>query len=322
MRRRLTRTATAVLTVGLMATTTACNRGGADTADGTAASGAAGDGATVTLALSTLNNPFFISLRDGAQEAADEAGVTLEVTDAQNDAATQQNQLADAATQGVDAVVINPVDSEAAGAAVTPVLDADIPVIAVDRSVEGADVSTTIASDNVAGGRQAAEALAKAIGEEGQVIVLQGVAGTSASRDRGKGFEEGIAAFPGIEVVSMQPANFDRAEGLDVATNLLQSNPGVTGIFAENDEMALGAIQALGDRAGQDVFVVGFDGTDDGLAAIEEGTLHATIAQQPGELGRIAVEQALAIIDGEDVEAEQSVEVVTVTADNVGDFLQ
>jgi ribose transport system substrate-binding protein len=152
--------------------------------------------------------------------------------------------------------------------------------------------------------------------------VLQGVAGTSASRDRGQGFEEGIAEFPDIEVVAMQPANFDRAEGLDVATNLLQSNPDVVGIFAENDEMALGALQALGDRAGADVFVVGFDGTDDGLAAIEEGTLHGTIAQQPAELGRVGVEQALAIINGEDVDAEQSVEVVTVTADNVGDFLQ
>ena len=300
--RRPTRTVTAVLAAGLMLTTAACNRdSGGGTADDAAATGAAGGGATVTLALSTLNNPFFISLRDGAQEAADEAGVTLEVADAQNDASTQQNQLANAATQGVDAVIINPVDSEAAAAAVTPVQDAGIPVIAVDRTVEGTDVDTTISSDNVAGGRQAAEALAQAIGEKGQVIVLQGVAGTSASRDRGQGFQEGIAQFPDIEVVAMQPANFDRAEGLDVATNLLQSNPDVTGIFAENDEMALGAIQALGDRAGGEVFVVGFDGTDDGLATIQEGTLYATIAQQPAELGRVGVEQALAIINGDDV---------------------
>lgn len=323
--RRLTRTLTAVAAAGLLVTTAACNRdNGGETADEGEGTGAAagGEDVTLTLAVSTLNNPFFISLRDGAQEAADEAGVTLEVTDAQNDAATQQNQLANAATQGVDAVIINPVDSEAAAAAITPVQDADIPVIAVDRTVEGKEVNTTISSDNVAGGRQAAEALAEAIGEEGQVIVLQGVAGTSASRDRGAGFEEGIAAFPDIEVVAMQPANFDRAQGLDVATNLLQSNPDVVGIFAENDEMALGAIQALGDRAGSEVFVVGFDGTDDGLAAIEDGTLHATIAQQPAELGRVGVEQALAIVNGDDVEAEQSVEVVTVTTDNVGDFLQ
>lgn len=308
------RLATAAVAAALMLTTAACNRGG--TSDG------ADDAPTVTLAVSTLNNPFFISLRDGAQEAAAEAGVTLEVVDAQNDAATQQNQLANAATQGVDAVVINPVDSEAAAAAITPVQEAGIPVIAVDRAVEGKDVDSTIASDNVAGGRQAAEALAEAIGEKGKVIVLQGVAGTSASRDRGQGFEEGISAFPGIEVVAKQPANFDRAQGLDVATNLLQSNPDVVGIFAENDEMALGAIQALGDRAGSEVFVVGFDGTDDALAAIEDGTMHATIAQQPAELGRAGVEQAVAVINGEQVEPQQSIEVVTVTSDNVGEFLQ
>ena len=129
-------------------------------------------------------------------------------------------------------------------------------------------MSSFIASDNVAGGKLAAEALAEAIGESGKVIVLQGVAGTSASRERGQGFSEGIAAFPNIEVVAMQPADFDRAQGLDVATNLLQANPDVVGIFAENDEMALGAIQALGARAGQDVFVVGFDGTDDGAATV------------------------------------------------------
>lgn len=305
----------AALTTGLLVTTAACNRD-------SGAAGDSGDGTTLTLAVSTLNNPFFITLRDGAQEAADEAGVTLEVVDAQNDAATQQNQLANAATQGVDAVIINPVDSEAAAAAITPVQDAGIPVVAVDRAVEGKEVDTTVASDNVAGGKQAADALAEAIGEKGKVIVLQGVAGTSASRDRGQGFEEGIAAYPDIEVVAKQPANFDRAQGLDVATNLLQSNPDVVGIFAENDEMALGAIQALGDRAGKDVFVVGFDGTEDALAAIENGTMHATIAQQPAELGRAGVEQALAILDGEEVEPQQGIEVVTVTSDNVGDFLQ
>lgn len=316
-----TRRTLAVALTGVLALSlSACNRGddGADTGSGTA--GGEGGGESLTLAVSTLNNPFFISLRDGAQAAADEAGVELEVVDAQNDAATQQNQLANAATQQADAVIINPVDSEAAAAAVTPVQDADIPVIAVDRSVEGKEVNSTVSSDNVAGGRQAADALAEAMGGEGKVIVLQGVAGTSASRDRGQGFEEGIAEYPDIEVVAKQPANFDRAQGLDVATNLLESNSDVTGIFAENDEMALGALQALGDRAGQDVFVVGFDGTDDALAAIADGTMVATIAQQPGELGRIAVELALQAINGEDVPTDQPVEVVTVTSENVAEY--
>ncbi|WP_026552754.1 substrate-binding domain-containing protein [Arthrobacter sp. H20] len=307
------KTAALTVSLALALSMTACNRGGDEGAEGSA---------SATLAVSTLNNPFFVELRDGAQEAADAAGIELDVVDAQNDSATQTNQLATAATSGTDAVLINPVDSDAAAASVAPLIDADIPVVAVDRTVNGADVQSLVSSDNVAGGRQAADELAAAMGEEGEVIVLQGVAGTSASRDRGAGFEEGLAAYPNITVVAMQTANFDRAEALNVATNLLQSNPDVTGIFAENDEMALGVIQALGDRAGDDVSVVGFDGTEDGLAAIEAGTMTATIAQQPAELGKQAVEVLEQILAGETVEENIPVPVTTVNADNVGEFTE
>ena len=167
----------------------------------------------------------------------------------------------------------------------SPLLANETPIVAVDRTVNGADVQSLVSSDNEAGGRQAADELAKAMGGEGEIIILQGVAGTSASRDRGAGFTEGLKAYPGIKIAAQQTANFDRAEALNVATNLLQAHPGVTGVFAENDEMALGAIQALGSRAGAEVSVVGFDGTEGGFAAIKDGTLTATIAQQPAELG-------------------------------------
>jgi ribose transport system substrate-binding protein len=151
-------------------------------------------------------------------------------------------------------------------------------------------------------------------------LVLQGIAGSSASRDRGQGFEEGIAAFPNIKVVGKQTANFDRTEGLNVTTNLLQANPNIKAIFAENDEMALGAIEALGARAGEEVKVFGFDGTADGLTAVEDGKMEGTIAQQPDELGARAVEQAAAILEGNTPEAEVPVEVVTVNAENVAEF--
>ncbi|WP_185972544.1 substrate-binding domain-containing protein [Georgenia yuyongxinii] len=287
------------------------------TGDEATTSGGAASGATIGLALSTLNNPFFVSLRDGAQAAADEAGVELTVTDARDDATQQADQVANFLTQQLDAVVINPVDSDAAGPIVSPLVSGNVPVVAVDRAVNGAEVNAFVASDNVEGGKLAADALAAAIGEKGQIIVLQGVAGTSASRERGQGFTEGIGAYPDIEVVATQPADFDRAQGLDVATNLMQANPDVVGIFAENDEMALGAIQALGDRAGKDVFVVGFDGTDDAQTAIKAGTMQASIAQQPEELGKSAVETALKLINGEDVEATISVPVVVLTKDKL-----
>lgn len=311
-------TCVSVLALGLAA----CNRESpAPAGGGGATSAAGGAGKTITLAVSTLNNPFFVDLRDGAQEAADAAGATLNVVDAQNDAATQANQIADAVTKSVAAVVINPVDSDAAGSAVGPAINAQIPVVAVDRAVEGAEVASLISSDNVQGGKLAAEALGTAMGGSGDVIVLQGVPGTSASRDRGQGFTEGVGAA-GLKVIAQQPANFDRTQGLNVATNLMQSNAGATGIFAENDEMALGAIQALGNRAGQQVKVFGFDGTADALAAIKAGTMVGTIAQQPKELGKEAVNTALKVINGETVEANIPVEVKAVTKENVNEFTQ
>ena len=149
---------------------------------------------------------------------------------------------------------------------------------------------------------------------------MQGLAGTSASRERGAGFEEGLKAYPGIDVVAKQPADFDRTKGLDVMTNLLQAHPDVQGVFAENDEMALGAIKALGSKAGKSVQVIGFDGTPDGLKAVKEGTMYASVAQQPKELGRIAVENALRAADDKEVEKTVKVPVKVVTAKNVDEF--
>ncbi|MDY4677654.1 MAG: D-ribose ABC transporter substrate-binding protein [Bifidobacterium tsurumiense] len=284
------------------------------------ASSAASGSDKVALLVSTLNNPFFVDLRDGAQEEADKLGVELLVSDAQNDSATQQNQAQNAQAQGVKAVIINPVDSDAASPAVAPLLSASLPVISVDRSVTGEDVTSHIASDNVAGGAQAADELAKELGEKGDVIILQGIPGAASTRDRGDGFKNEIKKYSGIKIVAEQTANFDRSEALDVTSNLMQANPNVVGIYAENDEMALGAVQALGSKAGTDVKVFGFDGTADGLKAIADGTMTGTIAQQPKELGKQAVQAAVKAIKGESVEKTQSVDVKTVTKENVADF--
>ncbi|XAS68334.1 substrate-binding domain-containing protein [Micrococcaceae bacterium Sec5.7] len=312
MKLSLRRTAALAAAAALLLTgATACNRGG---------DSAAGSNPKVVLALSTLNNPFFIEVRDGAQAAAKTANIHLEVVDAQNDSATQANQLANAQTAAAKAVIVNPVDSDAASASVTALSKANIPVVGVDRTVNDATLTSLVASDNVAGGKQAAAELAAALGNKGTIIVLQGVAGTSASRDRGAGFAEGMKVFPNIKIVARQTANFDRTAALDVTTNLLQAHPGVTGVFAENDEMALGAVQALGAKAGIEVKVVGFDGTADGLAAIKAGTMVASIAQQPAKLGQLAVEQIAKILKGEKVDATVPVSVVTVNKANVGEF--
>jgi ABC-type sugar transport system substrate-binding protein len=301
----------AVLLLAVLATALAagCQRGGGE-----------GGGARIGLSVSTLNNPFFVTLRDGAQSAADEAGAELIVSDAQNDTAQQQDDIQNFVTQQVNAILVNPVDSDAVVPAIEAANQANIPVIALDRGASGGELATTIASDNVQGGNLGGEELIRLVGS-GSVAQLEGTPGADPARDRGQGFQDAIDAQSAVEVVASQSANFDRAEGLNVAENILQANPDIAGIFAQNDEMALGAVQALGGSAGDDVKVVGFDATEDGLSAIQDGTMNATVAQQPAEIGSLGVENAISVINGESVEENIPVEVQLVTPENVSEFL-
>ena len=313
---KLRKTLAVVASATLLCTSlTACNRD-------SGGNNAAGDSAnkSITFALSTQANSFMVKMREGAQKKADELGLTINFQDASDDSATQANQLANAAATGAGAVIVNPTDSDAMAPAVKQLTDAKIPVVAVDRAVNNAEVSSYIASDNVGGGKQAAKALSEAIHGEGEILVLQGKTGSSASRERGQGFEEGLKDSPNIKVVAKQTAEFERVKGLDVTTNLLQAHPNVKAIFAENDEMALGAIEALGDKAGKDVIVVGFDGVEDALKAIKEGTMYASIAQQPADMAAQAVVEASKLLKGEAATKEMQVDVVTVTKDNVDKF--
>ncbi|MFD9389659.1 substrate-binding domain-containing protein [Streptomyces sp. NPDC060000] len=274
----------------------------------------------VGLALSTLNNPFFVQIQSGAKAEAKKLGVDLTVTDAQNDASQQANQLQNFTSSGLDSIIVNPVDSDAASNSVKAAGKAKIPVIAVDRGVNKATVDALVASDNVAGGELAAKTVAEKLGGTGKIVILQGQAGTSAARERAEGFAKGLKAYPGIQVLAQQPADFDRTKGLDVMSNLLQAHPDVQGVIAANDEMALGAIKALGSKAGKSVQVVGFDGTPDGLTAVKNGTLYASVAQQPSQLGKIAVDNALKALQGKKVEETVKVPVKVVTKENVAGF--
>ncbi len=299
----------AILASGLAA---GCQRGGG---------GGGGGGPRIGLSVSTLNNPFFVTLRNGAQEAAKKNGVKLIVADAQDDAATQQDDVQNFVTQQVDAILVNPVDSKSVVPAVQAANQANIPVIALDRGASGGKIATLIASDNVAGGKMAGRQLIKLVGS-GPVAQLEGIPGTSPTRDRGQGFEEVINGQNVVELVASQTANFLRTEGLNVTENILQSNPGVKGIFAQNDEMALGAVRALGNRAGTDVKIVGFDGIEDALKAIQSGKMNATVAQQPDKIGSLGVENAMKAIDGKSVSKNIPVPVKLVTKENVSQFLQ
>lgn len=267
-----------------------------------------GGSGSVGLAVSTLNNPFFVSLSEGAQEAAKEKEIQLIVVDAGDDAAKQTNDIEDLISKNISVLIVNPVDSDAVAPAVKDAVAKGIKVVSVDRVVNGVDVDCAIASDNVAGAEAATEYLVGLIGEGAKTAELQGVSGASATIDRGAGFHN--VADEKLDVVSSQTANFNRSEGMTVMENMLQANPDIQGVFAHNDEMALGAVEAIGSK---EIHVVGFDATDDALNAVSEGRMAATVAQKPDLMGATAVETAIKLIAGETVEKEIPVEVELVT---------
>jgi ABC-type sugar transport system substrate-binding protein len=282
--------------------------------------GAASEELTIGMSVSTLSNPYFVQFRDGAEAAALKSEIRLTVADAGNDTSRQAAQIQNFTKSRVKAIILNPVDSDAVAPAVNAAGRAGIPVIAADRMVNGSEVAQTVTSDNVAGGRLGAQELAKQLGGKGKVVVLQGTAGTSASRDRDRGFSEGIAAYPNIKVLAWQSAGFDRAKGRHVMTNLLQRHSDITGVFASNDEMALGAIQALKESAGRQVKVVGFDGTPEGIKAVRAGTMAATVAQQPRLIGSQAVNEAIKVAKGQVIAKSMAVPIKLATKENAHEF--
>lgn len=271
--------------------------------------GESSSGISVGLSVSTLNNPFFVSLSEGAKAKAKELNINLSVVNASDDTAKQASDIEDLISKNVKVIIVNPVDSDAVAPAVENAIAANIPVIALDRIVNGVDVNAQIASDNVAGARMAGEYLVELIGEKAKVAELIGIPGASATIDRGKGFHE--IADTKLNVIASQTANFNRAEGLTVMENILQANPDIKGVFAHNDEMALGALEAI-KATGKDISIIGFDATDDAVLAVKDGSIKATVAQQPDLMGAIAVETALKIINGETVEKSIPVEVTLI----------
>ena len=263
-------------------------------------------GNVIGFSVSTLNNPFFVTLTEGAKKAASEKNVELVVVDAGDDAAKQTSDIEDLVSRNVGVLIVNPVDSDAVAPAVKSAMSQGIKVIAVDRGVNGVDVDCQIASDNVAGARMATEYLMELVGEGAKVAELQGVPGASATIDRGEGFHQ--VADKSLQVAASQTANFNRAEGMTVMENILQSDDAIKGVFAHNDEMALGAVEAVA-ASGKDIKIVGFDATDDAQKAVKDGKMAATVAQKPDKMGETAIETAVKIMAGETVDKSIPVEV-------------
>ncbi|KJR46441.1 Ribose ABC transport system, periplasmic ribose-binding protein RbsB [Desulfosporosinus sp. I2] len=268
---------------------------------------------TIGFSISTLNNPFFVTLKEGAEKAAKDAGADLLVVDARDNTAKQISDIEDLIQKKVSVILINPTDSAAVVSAVESANKANIPVITVDRASNGGKVVSHIASDNIKGGSMAADYILKTLGNKGKLVELQGIAGTSAARDRGQGFHNVVDGKDGVKVIASQPADFDRAKGLKVMENILQGNKDIQAVFAHNDEMALGALSAIQAAGKSNIMVVGFDATDDAVKAVKEGKMAATVAQKPDLIGKTALETALKVAKGEKVDASIPVVLELIT---------
>lgn len=273
----------------------------------------AAKGDKIGMVLSTLNNPFFVSMKEGAEAKAKELGYELIVLDSQDDSAKERANVEDLVQKGIKVLIINPTDSDAVANSVQVANDAKIPVITVDRQSNGGEIISHIASDNVKGGEMAANFILDQLKDkkEMKVVELQGIPGASATRERGEGFHKVVDGKANVKVIASQAADFDRTKGLTVMENIIQAQPEFDAVFAHNDEMALGTVKAL-KTANKNVIVVGFDGNQDAKDAIEKGDMSATVAQQPGLMGSTSVENAVKVAKGETIEKTIPVELELV----------
>jgi len=289
-----------------------------ETSAGDNASSESKDGYTIGLAMNTQTNPFFVDVKDGVQKAADEKGIELIVTDAQDDPAIQMKDVENLITKKPDAIIIDTCDSDAIVSAVEACNEAGIPVFTMDREANGGEVISHIGYDAIKSGRLAGQYLVDGLGGKGKIVELQGIMGTNVAQNRSAGFNEIISENPNMEIVACQVADFDRATAMSVMENILQANDHIDGLYAANDEMLLGALEAI-EAAGRldEITKIGCDAIDDTIEVIKEGKVEATIAEPPFFLGKAILNTAYDYLEGNEVEATVVLDNELVTADNV-----
>ena len=294
---------------------------GTETA-GTETAGTGGD-YRITLIPGVTGDEFYVSMECGAREAAEELGVELDVQGADTFDPTAQTPVLEAVlADPPDAILIAPTDTQALQAPIQGAVDAGVVVVLVDTTLDDPSIAASaIASDNVEGGRMAAEALAELIGEEGPVLVINVNPGISTTDQRQQGFEGGIEAYENITYLGTEFSNNEPAQAASIVDATLAAEPELAGIFATNLFSAEGAATGIRNagEAGADISVVGFDAGPAQVDQLEEGLVQALIVQKPLEIGRQGVEQAVAALNGEPVEAEISTDFVTATQENLDD---
>ena len=250
-------------------------------------------------------NPFRIAETQSIRDEAARLGVKeLKVTNAQSQLSKQISDIQDLLNQGVRFLIVAPLNSDGLEPALQAAAAKKVPVLTIDRKLNATackDYVAFLGSNFVEQGKRAADAMIKATGGTGKVAILLGSSGNNVTTDRTKGFVDQIAAkAPGIQIVAQQTGEFARDKGQQVTEQLISSNPEVTGVYAENDEMALGAVTALtaaGRKPGQDVKIVSIDGTRNAVQAIVDGTINAVIESNP-RFGPLAFKTAQDFYNG------------------------
>jgi ribose transport system substrate-binding protein len=273
--------------------------------------------------MKTLNHPFFLDMQRGAEDAAGKAGIALVVQAAEREIDVEKHmQIIENLLQtDIRVLIVTPSGSREIASAIVKANRANVPVVVVDTRVDpqavannDLDLETFIGSDNYEGGRVAGEYLARVTGGKARVAVLEGIPGHETGDSRLRGFRDAFKPHPGMTIVASQPANWERDQGFTVFQNMLQAHPDIDALFAANDLMALGAVEAIAaaGRTGR-IRVVGFDALEDARKAIEAGRMEASVAQSPYDMGRIAVESAARLLKGESLPADQTVPISLVT---------
>jgi ribose transport system substrate-binding protein len=249
---------------------------------------------TIGVSLLDLQAQFYQSMEQGMKSEADKFGYSISFVDANHDQAKQTSQVEDFISKHVDAIVLSPADSKAVGPAIVEANNANIPVFTADIASTASKgvVVTHVASDNVQGGRVAADLLGKALNGTGTVAIIDEPEVTSV-QDRVKGFKTELAAkYPGIKIVADQTAGGERSQAANVMDNLLQRFPDLSGVFGINDDSALGALQAI-KSAGKigKIKIVGYDANPDAQKAIDAGLIVGDPQQHPDVIGKLTIDQ-------------------------------
>lgn len=279
------------------------------------------DKIVIGLSMNTQTNPFFVDVKDGVQKAADEHGIELHITDAQDDPAIQMKDIENLITKNPDAIIIDTCDSDAIVASVEACNEAGIPVFTMDRESNGGDVVAHIGYDAVKSGKIAGQFLVDTLEGKGNIVEIQGIMGTNVAKNRSEGFNSVMKENPDMKIVATQVANFDRATAMSVMENILQANNKIDGLYCANDEMLLGALEAI-EAAGRldEITMIGCDAIDETLEVIKNGKVEATIAEPPFFLGKAILNTAFDYLQGKDVEETVILDNELVTKDNVDEL--